>query len=144
MRRLVDAVKSRTRARIWFHSCGSCYFAIPDLLDIGIEILNPVQVSARHMDPVRLKREFGKNLCFWGGVDTQRVLPFGTPEEVAVEVRKRIADLGPQGGYVLASVHNLEADVPGMNVWTMCATAQDVAAGPLTTDRNSRSSSASG
>jgi uroporphyrinogen decarboxylase len=78
------------------------------------------------MDPVRLKREFGKNLCFWGGVDTQRVLPFGSPAEVEAEVRRRIAELGPGGGYVLASVHNIEADVPGINLWTMCQTAQAV------------------
>jgi uroporphyrinogen decarboxylase len=124
MRRYLDAVRRRTKARIWFHSCGSAYFAIPDLIDLGVEILNPVQVAAKHMDPVRLKREFGQNLCFWGAVDTQRVLPFGTPEEVAAEVRQRIAELGPGGGYVLASVHNIEADVPAINLWTMCEAAR--------------------
>jgi uroporphyrinogen decarboxylase len=127
MRRYLDAVRRRTKARVWFHSCGSAYFAIPDLLDLGIEILNPIQVAAKHMDPVRLKREFGRNLSFWGGVDTQRVLPFGTPGEVAAEVRQRIAELGTGGGYVLASVHNIEADVPAENLLTMCQTAQAAA-----------------
>jgi uroporphyrinogen decarboxylase len=81
------------------------------------------------MYPIRLNREFGKNLCFWGGVDTQRVLPFGTPEEVAAEVRRRIGELGRGGGYVLASVHNIEADVPGINLLTMCQTAASLPAG---------------
>lgn len=123
MRKHIDAVRKRTKARIWFHSCGSACFAIPDLIDLGIEILNPIQVAAKHMDPVRLKREFGKHLCFWGGVDTQRVLPFGSPAEVAAEVKQRIGELGPGGGYVLSSVHNIEADVPGINLLAMCRTA---------------------
>jgi uroporphyrinogen decarboxylase len=116
-------VRARTKARIWFHSCGSCYFALRDLIDIGVEILNPVQVMAKHMDPVRLKKEFGANLSFWGGVDTQSVLPFGSVEDVEREVRTRIAQLGPGGGYVLASVHNIEADVPGANAVAMCRAA---------------------
>lgn len=126
MRRYLDAVRSRTKAKIWFHSCGSAWFAIPDLIDLGIEILNPVQVAAKHMDPSRLKREFGENLSFWGAIDTQQVLPFGTPEDVAAEVRQRIGQLAPGGGYVLASVHNIEADVPARNLWTMCETARQV------------------
>lgn len=119
MRRYIDFVRSKTKAKLWFHSCGSVYFAIRDLLDLGIEILNPIQVAAKHMDPSRLKREFGDNLCFWGGVDTQHVLPRGTPEDVRAEVARRIAEMGEGGGYVLASVHNLEADVPGANIWAM-------------------------
>jgi uroporphyrinogen decarboxylase len=131
MQRLVDAVRARTKAKIWFHSCGSAWFAIPDLIDIGIDVLNPIQVAARHMEPAKLKREFGKHLSFWGAIDTQGVLPFGTPEEVAREVRLRIRELGRGGGYVLASVHNIEADVPGANILAMCQTAQEFGRYPL-------------
>jgi uroporphyrinogen decarboxylase len=124
MRKYLDAVRARTDAKIWFHSCGSVYYVIPDLIDLGIEILNPVQVSARDMEPARLKQEFGKHLCFWGGIDSQTALPHGTPHDVEVEVKRRVQELGTGGGYVLASVHNIEADVPGENVWTMFDAAQ--------------------
>lgn len=129
--KLIEAVKARTKARIWFHSCGSAYYAIRDLLDIGVEILNPVQVRARHMDPARLKREFGKNLSFWGGIDTQGVLPFGGVEDVEAEVRLRLSQLAPGGGYVFASCHNIEADVPGANVEAMFRCAREWGRYPL-------------
>lgn len=129
--RLVEVMRSKTQAKVWFHSCGSIAWAIPDLLDIGIEILNPIQVMARDMDSARLKRRFGDRLAFWGGIDTQQVLPFGTPQDVDREVRQRIADLAPGGGYVLASVHNIEADVPGENVWAMVQAAQRYGRYPL-------------
>jgi uroporphyrinogen decarboxylase len=101
------------------------------LLDIGAEILNPVQVRARYMDPARLKREFGKNLSFWGGVDTQGVLPFGGVEDVEAEVRLRLSQLAPGGGYVFASCHNIEADVPGANVEAMFRCAREWGRYPL-------------
>ncbi len=123
-RRLVDAIKKKTDAKIFFHGCGATYELIPDLIDVGFDILNPVQVSARGMDTRRLKREFGKDIVFWGGgVDTQRVLPFGTPEEVAAEVKRRIDDLAPGGGFVFAAVHNLQALVPPQNIVTAFDTA---------------------
>ncbi len=104
-------------ARIFFHCCGDCYEFLPHLVETPIDILNPVQVSASHMsDTARLKREFGDRLSFWGGVDTQHVLPHGTPQEVRDEVRRRIEDLGPGGGYVLNPVHNVQADVPPENL----------------------------
>ncbi len=131
MKKLIETIRSKTRAKLWFHSCGSVYYAIPDLLELGIDILNPVQVRAKDMDTARLKREFGDRLAFWGGIDTQQVLPFGTPAEVAAEVRQRLADLAPGGGYVLASVHNLEADVPGENIWAMVQTARQYGRYPL-------------
>lgn len=134
LRKLVEVMRSKTQARVWFHSCGSVAYAIPDLLDIGIEILNPVQVMARDMDPKRLKRQFGDNLTFWGGIDTQQVLPFGTPDDVQAEVKRRIAELAPGGGYVLASVHNIEADVPGENVWAMFQAAHKYGRYPLRTN----------
>jgi uroporphyrinogen decarboxylase len=93
---------------------------LPDLIEIGVDILNPVQVSAAGMgDTAFLKREFGKNLVFWGSIDTQNVLPFGSPEQVHDEVRRRIDDLAPGGGFVQASVHNIQPGVPPENVLAM-------------------------
>jgi uroporphyrinogen decarboxylase len=118
-RRFIKPRLARLVEVICFHTCGSVEYAIRDLVDIGVEVLNPVQVAAAGMDPARLKATYGHNLSFWGGVDTQQVLPFGTPERVEAEVRRRMAELGPGGGYVLASVHNIEADVPGENILAM-------------------------
>jgi uroporphyrinogen decarboxylase len=116
-RRLVEAIKKKTDAKIFFHGCGSVVELIPDLIDVGFDILNPVQVSARGMDTKKLKQEFGKDIVFWGGgVDTQRVLPFGTPDEVRDEVKRRIDDLAPGGGLVFAAVHNIQAFVPPQNI----------------------------
>jgi uroporphyrinogen decarboxylase len=98
---------------------------IPDLIEIGLDILNPVQVSAAGMDSAELKHEFGKDLVFWGGgVDTQRVLPYGTPEDVRAEVRRRLEDLSPGGGFVFNPVHNIQCDVPTENLQAMWETLQ--------------------
>ena len=120
-RQLFSFIGERTQAPLWFHSCGAIYDLIPDLLETGINILNPVQVNAANMgDTARLKREFGDALVFWGGgVDTQRVLPTGSPQEVSDEVRRRMDDLAPGGGFVFAAVHNIQADVPPENVMAM-------------------------
>jgi uroporphyrinogen decarboxylase len=116
-RRLVEAIKKKTDAKIFFHGCGATFNLIPDLIEIGFDILNPVQVSARGMDTRRLKQEFGHDMTFWGGgVDTQRVLPFGSPSEVADEVKRRIDDLAPGGGFVFAAIHNIQAFVPPENI----------------------------
>jgi uroporphyrinogen decarboxylase len=116
-RRLVEAIKKKTDARLFYHSCGATYDLIPDLIEIGFDILNPVQVSARGMDTACLKKDFGKEIVFWGGgVDTQHVLPFGSPAEVVDEVRRRIDDLAPGGGFIFACVHNIQAFVPAENV----------------------------
>jgi len=123
--RLFSYIKSRTSAKIVYHTCGSVVHLIPDLIEMGVHALNPVQVSAKGMDSKNLKREFGKDICFWGAVDTQRVLPFGNSGDVAAEVRRRIADLGPGGGYVLCAVHNLQADVSPENICAMYDTARD-------------------
>jgi uroporphyrinogen decarboxylase len=117
---LLAAIRSRTKARIFYHSDGDVYPFIGDLIEIGVELLNPVQVSAREMgDTARLKKEFGKNLSFCGAIDTQKVLPYGTPEDVRREVRRRIHDLGPGGGYILSAVHCIQPDVPPENVVAM-------------------------
>ena len=105
---------------ILFHSCGAVYDLIPELIELGIDILNPVQVSAVDMDTKRLKQEFGDAITFWGGgVDTQRILPFGTPQDVKDEVKRRIDDLAPGGGFVFNTVHNIQRDVPPENVMAM-------------------------
>jgi uroporphyrinogen decarboxylase len=117
-RRMADAVKRHDKP-ILYHSCGSVYRLLPDLIDVGIDVLNPVQVTAADMDPARLKREFGRDLAFWGGINTQQVLPRGTPAEVREDVRRRIEDLAPGGGYVLAAVHNIQPEVPPENVVAM-------------------------
>jgi len=114
--KLFQAIREETKAKIHYHTCGSVYPLIPDFIEIGVDILNPIQVSAKDMDPARLKREFGEWLSFWGGVDTQRVLPRGTPEEVKEEVRRRIEEMGKGGGYVLGAVHNIQPDVPPENI----------------------------
>ena len=116
-RRLLEAIKRKTDAKVYYHGCGAVYELIPDLIELGFDILNPVQVSARGMDTRRLKQEYGDDIVFWGGgVDTQRVLPFGTPAEVADEVKRRIDDLAPGGGFVFAAVHNIQAFVPPENI----------------------------
>jgi uroporphyrinogen decarboxylase len=116
-RRLVEAIKKKTNAKLFYHSCGATSALIPDLIDIGFDILNPVQVSAKGMDTKALKAQFGRDIVFWGGgVDTQRVLPFGKPHEVVDEVRRRIDDLAPGGGFVFAAVHNIQALVPPENI----------------------------
>ena len=116
-RAVIDAIRRRTGARIWYHTCGSCLDLIPDLLDNGIDILNPVQIGARSMDPAVLKKRFGKRLVFWGGgIDSQHILPFATPEQVRAETRRNIKTLKPGGGYVFANVHNIQAGTPPENV----------------------------
>jgi uroporphyrinogen decarboxylase len=93
---------------------------MPDLIDNGIDILNPVQVSAANMDPVMLKRTYGDRLTFWGGgIDTQHVLSFASPDEVRWHVRRNVQSLKPGGGYVFNSVHNIQAGVPPENIVAM-------------------------
>jgi uroporphyrinogen decarboxylase len=116
-KRLVEAIKKKTDAKLFYHSCGATRGLIPDLIEIGFDILNPVQVSAKDMNTKELKAEFGRDIVFWGGgVDTQHVLPFGKPQEVVDEVKRRIDDLAPGGGFVFAAVHNIQALVPPENI----------------------------
>ena len=119
--RMVSTVKGLTngKAKICFHCCGSAYSFIPHLIDIGIDALNPVQVTAANMEPERLKDEFGDKITFWGGINTQSILPFGTPKEVAEETQRIISTLGKGGGYILNSVHNIQAEVPPENIVAM-------------------------
>lgn len=122
--RLFSHLKKKSGLPLFLHSCGSVIKLIPDLIEAGVDILNPVQLSAADMDPARLKREFGRDLVFWGGgCDTQRVLPFGRPEEVEAEVKRRIDTLAPGGGFVFTQVHNIQPDVPVRNIETLFKTA---------------------
>ena len=104
-------------ARILYHCCGAAEPLLRDLIEIGVDAYNPVQVSAKGMDDTRrLKSLYGRDLTFWGGIDTQRILPFGTPVEVKAEVRRRIEDLGRDGGFILAAVHNIRPEVKPENI----------------------------
>ena len=107
-------------ARLFFHSCGNVRPLLPDFIELGVDILNPVHVRAAGMNPVELKRDFGRDIVFWGGgVDTQDVLPHGTPAEVRDDVRRNIDALASGGGFVFNTVHNIQADVPPENVVAM-------------------------
>jgi len=125
-KQLVETIRSRTEAKIWYHTCGSCTEYIPDLLDNGIHALNPVQISAAAMDPADLKARFGDRLVFWGGaIDAQHVLPRESPETVREHVRRNLAIWKPGGGYVFNNVHNIQAGVPAENVVAMYDAAYD-------------------
>ena len=116
-KKIYQYVKQNSDLFLFLHSCGSIYDFIPDLIDAGVDILNPVQFSAANMDSENLKEKFGDKITFWGGgVDTQKILPFGTPEEVSEQVEKQIKILSPGGGFVFAAVHNIQANAPIENI----------------------------
>jgi uroporphyrinogen decarboxylase len=119
-KQLVQYIRSRTKAKIWYHTCGACTEYIPDLMDNGIDILNPVQISAANMVPSDLKARFGNRLSFWGGaIDAQHVLPTAPAETVREHVRRNLEAWKPGGGYVFNNVHNIQAGVPPENVVAM-------------------------
>ena len=125
-------IKQRTKAKLLIHSCGSIYQVIPDLIEIGIDAINPVQVSAKNMSTLKLKEEFGDKLSFWGGsCDTQRVLPYGSPRQIKEEVKRRIYDLAPGGGFVFTSIHNIQYDVPPENICALYDTALELGRYPV-------------
>lgn len=105
---------------IFFHSCGNVREILPDFIEMGIDILNPVHFKAEDMEPEALKRDFGQDIVFWGGgVDTQETLPEGSPDQVRDEVRRQIELLGKDGGFVFSTVHNIQSDVPPENIIAM-------------------------
>jgi uroporphyrinogen decarboxylase len=117
---IYETVRKKSNLRIFLHSCGAIADIIPDLIEIGVEAINPVQTSAHGMDPARLKREYGKDLTFWGGgCDTQRVLPEWSPAEIRTHVKERIELLSPGGGFVFTQVHNIMPHVPPENIAAM-------------------------
>jgi uroporphyrinogen-III decarboxylase len=116
-KRLNDWTHQHTNWKTFIHSCGSVTALLDDFIDAGFDILNPVQCSATHMDPAELKAKFGDRITFWGGgVDTQRTLPFGAPDEVRREVRDRIRIFGPGGGFIFNAIHNIQAKTPVENL----------------------------
>jgi uroporphyrinogen decarboxylase len=124
--RVIDTIKKHTQAKIWYHTCGDCSQYIPDLIEMGIDILNPVQISASGMDPKRLKAEFGKHLVFWGGgIDSQHILPFAAPAQIIEEVKRMVEIFKPGGGYVFNNVHNIQAGVPPENIVAMYQAAYE-------------------
>jgi uroporphyrinogen decarboxylase len=124
-KRGLDWVHQNTGMKVFMHNDGAIFDFLPSLIEMGVDILNPVQTSASGMDPARLKEQFGDRLVFWGGsCDCQETLPFKTPEDVAREVEQTIRVLAPGGGYVLASVHNIQAKVPPENVLALFDTAR--------------------
>jgi uroporphyrinogen decarboxylase len=130
--RIIQAIKARTKARIFYHGCGAIGPFLPDLIEIGVEIINPVQVSAAGMDTAELKKKYGHNLSFWGGgCDTQHVLSSGRPEDVRREVRRRIDDLAPGGGFVFNPVHNIQPKVPPANVAALFHAAREFGRYPI-------------
>jgi uroporphyrinogen decarboxylase len=117
--------------KIMLHSCGSIRRFLPDLIEAGVDIIDPVQPHAAEMNTAELKKDFGSQLTFHGAVDIQQVLPFGTAEEIDHEVKERISTLGMGGGYILAPAHNVQADVPTKNIERMCEAAARFGTYPL-------------
>jgi len=115
--RLYAAIRERFSAYLMLHTDGAVRPLIGDFIEMGVQVLNPVQVSAAGMDSAELKREFGRDIAFWGGgCDSQGVLPFGTPRRVAEEVRRRLDDLAPGGGFVFSHIHNMQPETPAENI----------------------------
>ncbi|MEW6227529.1 MAG: uroporphyrinogen decarboxylase family protein [Bacillota bacterium] len=117
--RIFRFIKSKSNAKLLLHSCGAIFELIDDLVEIGLDILNPVQVSARNMAIERLKERYGDQLAFWGAIDNQRLLPFATPEEIRSNVENTIEVLGRGGGYVLCATHNIQPGTPPENIVAM-------------------------
>ena len=119
-KRLVHHIKSLTEAKIWYHTCGSCQPLIGELIDNGIDALNPIQIGSEKMNPQELKEQFGAQITFWGGgCDSQHILPFATPEEITQDVKRNLEIFKPGGGYVFNNVHNIQAGVPAENIIAM-------------------------
>jgi len=118
-KRIYEAIRKKSKAKVAHHSCGAVFPLIPDLIEAGVDILNPIQTNARGMDTALLKKEFGKDICFWGGIDAQKILPLGTPTDVEREVKRVMADLSPGGGFLFAPSHDIQAFTPIDNVIAM-------------------------
>jgi uroporphyrinogen decarboxylase len=128
-RELISVMKKRTRAKVFFHLCGDATPFIDDLIEVGVDIINPVQVTAANMDTKELKKRWGDRIVFWGGgCDTQKILPFGTEQEVRDEVKRRIEDLAPGGGFVFTQVHDIQANTPPRNIVAMLEAALEFGA----------------
>lgn len=129
-REYIESIKNYTDARVFYHSDGNIEPLIEDFIDIGVDAINPVQVSALE-DVVALKEEYGERISFWGGVDTQSVLCSGSPRDVREEVEKRISQLAPGGGFVIGAVHNIQPDVPPENIVAMSEAVRELGSYPV-------------
>lgn len=128
-RKLYSHIKSKYDVKILLHSCGAVSGMIGDLIDAGVDALNPVQTTAANMDPQYLKREFGKDIVFWGGgIDTQHTLPFGSPGKIKDMVKRNIDILGKDGGFIFATIHNIQPDVPIENFVAMMEALREYSA----------------
>jgi uroporphyrinogen decarboxylase len=117
---LCTYVHRHTRLKTFLHSCGSIRLLLPDLIEAGFDVINPVQTTCRGMEPEQLKADFGRDICFWGGgCDTKTVLPHGTTQEVKDDVKRRLEIFAPGGGFVFNAVHNILPDVPPQNIVAM-------------------------
>ncbi len=119
--RVISFIKEKApEVKLMFHSCGNVRPIIPDFIEMGVDILNPVHITATGMEPYQLKKDFGSSISFWGGgIDTQQVLPNGTESEISDHVRSNLDALAPGGGYVFCTVHNVQAEVPVKNFMAM-------------------------
>ncbi|HEY4751955.1 MAG TPA: uroporphyrinogen decarboxylase family protein, partial [Candidatus Limnocylindrales bacterium] len=125
-------IRERTPAKVFFHSDGDIFDLLDDLVEIGVDIINPVQTSAGRMsDLAGLKRRYGERVTFCGAIDTKHVLPHGTPAEVRAETARVIRELGAGGGYMVAAVHTIMDDVPAANILAMVDAAQELGRYPL-------------
>jgi methanogenic corrinoid protein MtbC1 len=128
---LIDHIKGQADVKFMYHTDGTVAPVIEDIIEMGVDVLNPIQTSATGMETAWLKAEFGDRLCFHGAIDVQKMLPFSTPEEVRYDVAKRIHDLAPGGGYILSPCHDVGADVPPENIVTMFEAAREFGTYPI-------------
>jgi uroporphyrinogen decarboxylase len=122
--RIVETIRRYSKAKVYIHTDGSVYAFLPDLIEAGVEIINPVQKECKDMQPAKLKRVFGDHLTFWGASVQTSVLEFGTPEEICAEARETIRQLAPGGGFVFAPIHNIQPGVPPKNIVALFETAR--------------------
>ena len=122
-KKIFNFIHEITDAKILLHSCGAIFPLIGDLIDAGVDILNPVQVTAKDMQPSKLKEAFGDKIIFWGGIDEQHIIPKGTPSEIYAEVERMINIMGRNGGYIIAPAHNIQDDTPPRNIAAMYGAA---------------------
>jgi uroporphyrinogen decarboxylase len=122
-KRIFDFMRTKTDAKLCLHCCGNITAILDDIVEIGIEVINPVQVSNPQMNTKNLKKRYGNDLSFWGAIDTQNIMPKGSVKDVKDEVMRRIDDLAPGGGYILAAVHSIQPDVPTENIFALYDTA---------------------
>ncbi len=132
LKSLIETIKSTADVKVFMHCDGAITKIIPDLIEIGVDILNPVQTVVKGFDDTQaLREQFGNQICFHGGMDVQQVLPNYTPEQIRAEVARRIRDLGSNGGYIIAPCHNINIDIPLENVTTMFEAAKEFGQYPL-------------